>query len=90
VFLGCTIELSFHCFVDMPILYLYLVEPFHLTDTNFCEVFFSRIGSTIGMKRVYDSQEFLGTANTVNHLSQIEYKENKIKFARTHNKMNNI
>ena len=42
------------------------------------------------MERAYDFQELLGAANTVNHLSQIEYGGNGLKFERAHNKMNNI
>jgi hypothetical protein len=44
----------------------------------------------VGMERAYDFNELLGAANTVNHLSQMEYGGNGLKFARAHNKMNNI
>jgi len=44
----------------------------------------------VGLERSYDFHELLGCANTVNHLSQIEYGGNGIKFGRAHNKMNNI
>ena len=70
--------------------YPHLVVPLHLTGSDSCEVFFSKIGGMVGMERAYDFQELLGAANTVNHLSQIEYGGNGLKFERAHNKMNNI
>ena len=42
------------------------------------------------MERAYDFHELVSYANTLNHLSQIEYGENGMKFGRMHNKMNNI
>ena len=95
---------SQQCFVDVQlschfiVLYIchfrdkypHLSVPFHLTGSDACEVFFSKVGGMVGMERAYDFQELLGAANTINHLSQIEYGGNGIKFARVHNKMNNI
>lgn len=42
------------------------------------------------MERAHDFQELLGVSNIVNHLSQIEYRGSGIKFAKAHNKMNNM
>lgn len=53
--------------------YPHLVVPFHLTGSDSCEVFFSKVGGMVGMERAYDFQELLGAANIVNHLSQLEY-----------------
>jgi len=44
----------------------------------------------VGMERACDFQELLDATNTVNHLSQIEYRENDLKFLGVYNKMNNI
>ena len=44
----------------------------------------------VGMEKAYDFHELVSCANTVNHLLQIEYGGNGIKFGRAHNKMNNI
>ena len=70
--------------------YSHLSVPFHLTGSDSCEVFFSKVGGMVGMERAYDFRELLGAANTINHLSQIEYGKNGIKFGRVHNKMTNI
>ena len=70
--------------------YPHLSVPFHLTGSDSCEIFFSKVGGMVGMERAYDFQELVGCANIVNHLSQIEYGHNGIKFARAHNKMKNI
>jgi len=68
----------------------HLSVPFHLTGSDSCEVFFSKVGGMVGMERAYDFQELLGAANTVNRLSQMEYGSNGLKFGRAHNKMTNI
>jgi len=44
----------------------------------------------VGMERAYNFHKLVVCANTVNHLSQIEYGGNGIKFGQAHNKMNNI
>lgn len=90
------IDVQFSChFVVLLILhfrdnYPNLVVPLHLTGSDSCEIFFSKIGGMNGMERAYDFHELVSCANTLNHLSQIEYGENGMKFGRTHNKMNNI
>ncbi len=42
------------------------------------------------LERTYDFHELVNCANTLNHLSNIEYGENGFKFGRVHNKMINI
>ena len=70
--------------------YPHLSVPFHLTGSDSCEVFFSKVGGMVGMERAYDFQELLGAANTVNRLSAIEYGSNGIRFGQAYNKMTNI
>ena len=67
--------------------YPHCIVPFHLIGSNSCEVFFSKVGGMLEMEKAYDLHELLGDANIVNHLSQIEYGGNGIKFAKEHNKM---
>ena len=67
-----------------------LPVPLHLTGSDSCEIFFSRIGGMVGQERAYDFHELVNTANTLNHLSAIEYGENGLKFGKLHNKMENI
>ena len=64
--------------------------PLHLTGSNCYEVFFSKIGGMNGNERAYDFHELLSTANTLNHLSEVEYAVNGLKFKKQHNKMENI
>ena len=70
--------------------YPHLQVPLHLTGSDSCEIFFSKIGGMNGNERAYDFHELLGTANTLNHLSEVEYAENGLKFNKQHNKMENI
>jgi hypothetical protein len=42
------------------------------------------------MERAYDFHELVGCANTLNHLSAIEYGDNGLQFGRVHNKQKNI
>ena len=44
----------------------------------------------VGMERAHDFYKLVSCANTLNHLSQIEYGGNVIKFGRAHDKRNNI
>lgn len=41
-------------------------------------------------ERAYDFHQLLNTANTLNRLASIEYKDNGLKFGRVHNKMKNV
>jgi hypothetical protein len=43
-----------------------------------------------GHERAYDFQQLVNTANTMNRLTTIEYKDNGLKFGRVHNKMKNV
>ena len=92
----CFLDIQLSCHFIVLLLchfrdnYPHLSVPFHLTGSDACEIFFSKVGGMVGMERAYDFHELLSSANTVNHLSQIEYGGNGIKFGRAHNKMNNI
>ena len=71
-------------------MYPNLAVPLHLTGSDSCEIFFSKIGGMVGLERAYDFHELVSTANTLNQLSGIEYGENGLKFGRMHKKMTNI
>jgi hypothetical protein len=95
---------SMQCFFDVQIschfvvllichfrdVYGHLPVPLHLTGSDSCEIFFSKIGGMCGMERAYDFQELLNCTNALNHLAAIEYGENGLKFPRAHNKQKNI
>lgn len=52
--------------------------------------FFSKIGGMVSHERAYDFHQLVNTANTLNRLTALEYKENGLKFGRVHNKMKNV
>lgn len=95
---------SKHCFINIQLScsfavllichfrdrYRHLPVPLHLTGSDSCEIFFSKIGGMSGAERAYDFHELVNTANTFNQLSAIEYGENGLKFNKVHNKMDNI
>jgi hypothetical protein len=70
--------------------YSHLPVPLHLTGSDSCEIFFSKIGGMVGLERAYDFHELVNTANTVNRLAAVEYGANGLKFNRVHNKMTNV
>lgn len=70
--------------------YPHLPVPLHLTRSDSCEIFFSKIRGMNGMERSYDFHDLVNTANTLNRLSSVEYGDNGLKFGRVHNKMENI
>ena len=96
--------ISQQCFIDIQIAcnfvvllvchfrdkYSHLPVPLHLTGSDSCEIFFSKIGGMVGMERAYDFHELVSIANTLNRLSEIEYSENGLQFGRVHNKMENV
>jgi hypothetical protein len=68
----------------------HLPIPLHLTGSDACEIFFSKVGGMQGMERAYDFHELVNCANTLNHLAAIEYGDNGLQFGRVHNKQRNI
>ena len=70
--------------------YPHLPVPLQLTGSDSCEIFFSKIGGMNGMERSYDFHDLVNTANTLNHLSNVEYGDNGLKFGGVHNKIENI
>ena len=92
----CFLDIQMSChFVVLLIVhfktrYLGLAVPLHLTGSDSCEIFFSKIGGMVGLERAYDFNELVNTANTLNHLSGIEYGQNGLAFGRVHNKMKNV
>ena len=60
--------------------YPHLPVPLHLIGSDFCEIFFSKIGGMNGMERSYDFHDLMNTTNTLNRLSNVEYGDNGLKF----------
>ena len=56
--------------------YPHLPVPFHLTGSDSCEIFFSKIGGMNGMERSCDFHDLVNTTKTLNRLSGVEYGEN--------------
>jgi hypothetical protein len=95
---------SQQCFLDVQIschfvvllikmfrdFYPTLEVPLHLTGSDSCEFFFSRIGGMQGMERTYNFHELINCANALNQLSVVEYGENGLQFGRAHNKQKNV
>ena len=96
VSLQCFIDIQLSChFVVLLICHFRdkfpnLAVPLHLTGSDSCEIFFSRIGGMNGLERAYDFHELVNTANTLNHISAVEYGNNGLVFQKQHNKMENV
>jgi hypothetical protein len=45
-----------------------------------CEIFFKKIGGTVGLKHTYDFHEIMNTTNTLNHLVWIDDGTNGLKL----------
>ena len=92
----CYLDVQLSChFVVLLIKYFcdafpHLPVPLHLTGSDSCEIFFSKVGRMQGMERAYDFKELVGCANTVNQLAAIKYGQNGLQFPRAHNKQQNI
>lgn len=71
-------------------MYLDLIVSLHLTGSDLCEVFFSKIRGMNGHERAYDFYKLVNTANTLNHIYVVEYGKNGLGFKKQHNKMENI
>ena len=70
--------------------YPHLAVLLHLTSSDACEIFFSKIRGMEGHERAYNFHQLVSTANTLNRLTADEYKESGLKFGRVHNKMKNV
>ena len=96
VSLQCFIDIQLSChFVVLLICHFRdkfpnLVVPLHLTGSDSCEIFFSRIGGMNGQERAYDFHQLVNTANTLNHISAVEYGKNGLVFKKQHNKMDTV
>ena len=92
----CFIDIQLSCsFIVLLIYhfrdrYSHLPVPRHLTGSDSCEFFFSKIGGMSGAEQAYDFNKLVNMTNTLNQLSAIEYGENGLKFNKVHNKMDNI
>jgi hypothetical protein len=67
-----------------------LQVPLHLTGSDSCKIFFSRIGGMVGMEKAYNFHELITCTNALNQLSAVEYGKNGLKFSRVHNKQKNV
>ena len=71
----CFVDIQLSCHFIVVLIchfrdsYSHLIVPFHLTGSDSCEVFFSKVGGMVGMERAYDFQELMAAANTINRLS---------------------
>ena len=96
VSLQCFIDIQLSChFVVLLICHFRdkfpdLAVPLHLTRSDSCEIFFSRIGGMNGQERAYDFHQLVNTANTLNHISAVEYGKNGLVFKKQHNKMDTV
>jgi hypothetical protein len=63
-----------------------LPVPLHLTGSDACEIFFSKIWGMVGLEHAYNFHELIRCANTLNHLVKVEYGSNGLQFGRQHNK----
>ena len=92
----CFIDIQLSCHFAVLLIvhfrdrYAHLPVPLHLTGSDSCEIFFSKIGGMNGNERAYDFHELTNAANTLNHMSVVEYAENGLKFNKQHNKMENV
>ena len=92
----CFLDIQLSChFVVLLIVhfrdrYPHLSVPLHLTRSDSCEIFFSKIRGMVEMEQAYDFCEMFNCANTMNNLATIKYVENGLKFGRLHNKMTNV
>ena len=64
-------------FKDM---YPNLIVLLHLTCSDSCEVLFLKIGGMNGHERAYESHKLVNTANTLNHISIVEYMKDMLAF----------
>lgn len=68
----CFIDVQLSChFVVLLVIhfrnkYPHLHVPFHLTSSDSCGIFFSKVGCMVGLERAYDFHELVGSANTLN------------------------
>jgi hypothetical protein len=86
--------ISNQCFLDIMIschfvvlfiryfrdFYIHLHVPLHLTGSDACEIFFSKVGGMQGIERAYDFHKLVNCANILNHLTAIEYGNNGLRF----------
>ena len=89
----CFLDIQLSCHFVVPLICHFrdrcsdLGVPLHLTGSDSCEVFFSQIGGMNGLERAYDFHELVNTANTLNHISAVEFGKNGLAFKKQHKKM---
>jgi hypothetical protein len=92
----CFVDIQMSCHFVVLLISLFrekyptFLVPLHLTGSESCEMFFSKIGGMVGMERAYDFHELVRCANTLNQLAKVEYGSDGLKFARVHNKQANV
>ena len=82
----CFINIQLSCQFAMLLIchfrdkYAHLPIPLYLTGSDSCEIIFPKIGGMNRNGRAYDFHKLTNMANTLNHMSAIEYAENSLKF----------
>ena len=70
--------------------YHFLPLPLHLTHSDACEIFFSKVDGMVGMERAFNFHKLIRSANTLNQLATVEHGTNGLQFGRQHNKQSMI
>ena len=88
------IQMSVH-FVVLLILqfrdnFRHLPVPLHLTGSDACEQFFSKVGGMRGHERSYDLAELVDCATNLNRLAAMDLAEGMMGVGKSHKKHSNI
>ena len=62
----------------------------HLTGSDVCENFFSKVGGMVGMERAYDFTDLLHAVGTLNRVVEEESNSQGLHFNKSHKKQENI
>lgn len=88
------IQMSVH-FVVLLIIqfrdnFQHLPVPLHLTGSDACEQFFSKVGGMRGHERSYDFSELVDCATSLNRLAAMDLSSGIVGVGKTHKKHKNI
>ena len=87
-------KISFHFVVLLMRLfrdqYSNLPCALHLTGSDVCENFFSKVGGMVGVERAYDFADLLHAIGTLNRVAEEESKPQGIRFNKYHKKQMSI
>ena len=62
----------------------------HLTGSDVCEKFFSKVGGMVGLERAYDFTDLLHAVGTLNRVAEEESNPQGIRFNKSHKKQESI